>query len=403
MTHCCNRPAAPAPAAPSSRIALAILFALGAASCEGAKPQPHEAREAAFATEGDDEGVQTSQSVQAQPVSTPQQSSADPGSGEGPGEASGPEGPPNWKLPASEIPASREPAIPAKAAADEYAGWGTFRMGRASFRHPKGWSVQTTAYGLVLTPSGSRAEDELIVVTANAAPGITKGTDRRVGEALDQTIAATMPAMRRRGRPQEISSSIGSGGRFDYAGRAPDGRRAEGSVYVAVDEGKAAAISIVAEPRRLEKRRPVIEQIFRSFVSGSSARGGDRNDKAAPGGLDPRLVGMFAGEAIHSGKGNHVNTRLVYALGADGVLHYGAQSGINLSKGDGAGGFKWTASGITGGNVERGTWSTASGLITVRWDSGAVGTVAYSFEPNGALVLRDPYTKKLINFYERVK
>ena len=371
-----------------THIALGAVGLLGIASCEGMKTQPKETWEDAGPQEV---APATEPTLPVSPdAEAPQLEAPDPV----------PQGVAT-PLPPTDIPARRE-GPQAGESEGSYEGWGTFRLGRGSFRYPEGWSVQSTAYGLVLTPPGSQNTDELIMVTANAAPGIREGTDPRVGQALDAMIGASMPAMRRRGGAQAVPSNIGSGGRFDYAGRAPDGRQAEGSVYVAVDGDKAAAISIVTDRRRLGKRRPVIEQIFQSFDSGSGDRAGTKRTAAEPGDLDPRLIGMFAGEAVHSSSGVYVNTRLVYALGGDGVLHYGAQSAINASQGDGAGGFRWTASGISGENVQRGTWTASNGHLTVEWDSGEVGTVAYGFEPDGTLALRDPFTRKLINIYSRV-
>lgn len=126
---------------------------------------------------------------------------------------------------------------------------------------------------------------------------------------------------------------------------------------------------------------------------------------STPTGDDPRLVGMFAGEALAGGGGSgvYVNTQLVYVLNADGSLYYGAQSHFNASERDYNGNLRWTATGNTDGSVESGRWSAKAGFLTIRWNSGQQSLFAYGFEPDGSLVLRDPTTRKLINFYRRVR
>ena len=114
---------------------------------------------------------------------------------------------------------------------------------------------------------------------------------------------------------------------------------------------------------------------------------------------------MFAGESIAGGGnyGVYVNTQLVYVLNANGTLYYGAQSHFNASERDYNGNMIWTATGNSDGSVDRGRWSAANGFLTFDWDSGRRSYFAYGFEPDGSLVIRDPQTRKLINFYSRVR
>ena len=82
---------------------------------------------------------------------------------------------------------------------------------------------------------------------------------------------------------------------------------------------------------------------------------------------------------------------------------YGAQSAMTASKRDHTGQLEWTATGGIGPSMEMGTFTTKGGILTIRWEGGTRSTFAYSFEPDGSLVLRHPHTKKLINFYPRVR
>lgn len=338
-------------------------------------------------------------------------------------EIAAPQTPPPPTMAPPSIPTQKEPApthrpeirdattetvVERRPSKDALAGWPTHRIGAASFRYPPGWSVESGPLGLVLVPADHRRDRELIIVTGNEAPGLQSAADPLVGQTLDGMVASSMPGLRRRGRPQAVDAGRAREGmRYDYSGYAPDGRAAVATVYVIVEKQRAAAISLVGDSASVSARRSTVERIFRSF-DGADAGAPDSPAVAAEraagdGPLDPRLIGMFGGESIHSSNGVYVNSQLVYALGADGVMHYGARSHLNASQGDGAGGFRWTATGSTGGNVQRGTWTATGGLLRVQWDSASSSSFAYGFEPDGTLALRHPVTRKLINIYSRLQ
>jgi hypothetical protein len=121
------------------------------------------------------------------------------------------------------------------------------------------------------------------------------------------------------------------------------------------------------------------------------------------GSVDNRLIGVFQGEAISSGSGTYFNTQLNWVFNADGSVIYGAQSHYSASKKGYDGNYDWTASGQTDANAERGRWSTSGKLLTIRWESGETTHVAYGIEPDGTLVFRNPVTRKLINYYPRIR
>jgi hypothetical protein len=124
---------------------------------------------------------------------------------------------------------------------------------------------------------------------------------------------------------------------------------------------------------------------------------------AGNAGGDSRLIGVFAGESISSGAGGYYNTQLNWVFNADGSVIYGAQGHYSASQKGYDGNDVWTASGQTEGSAERGRWTTSGKLLTIQWESGEVTRVAYSFEPDGSLVYRNPNTNKLINYFPRVR
>ncbi|MEM8710809.1 MAG: hypothetical protein AAGG01_07645 [Planctomycetota bacterium] len=303
---------------------------------------------------------------------------------------------------------------------DPLKGWGTYRVGEGEFRYPPGWRVQASAYGLSLIPSDHRPDSELISITAAPAPGVTSATSSSIAQALDGLMQANMPGMRRSSPPRPFEASPSGGetrdqnrsqARYDWKGVAPDGRRAEAAAWVVVEAGQSAGVSIVADPATLRSREKLLARVagsMRSSSAGSARKPGEpaidqAESPASSSSLDPRLIGMFTGESIHSSSGVYVNTQLVTALGADGVVHYGARSHINASQKASDGSFRWTASGSSDGSVQKGRWQSSGNLLTIRWQTGSVSTFRYGFEPDGTLALRNPANGKLINIYTRVR
>ena len=117
---------------------------------------------------------------------------------------------------------------------------------------------------------------------------------------------------------------------------------------------------------------------------------------------DPRLVGVFKGESVYRGA-TYSNTQLYWLFDGAGGVYYGAQTHWGASARDYNQDLVWTAGGTTAGSGDRGRWRTDGGFLTIEWENGNVARYAYGFEPNGALVFRNAQTRKLINFYDRVR
>ncbi|MEO1279783.1 MAG: hypothetical protein AAFV77_12570, partial [Planctomycetota bacterium] len=282
-------------------------------------------------------------------------------------------------------------------------GWSTYTepLSGARFQHPGQWRVQSAPQGLILIPDGHAPGSELIMASGMEAGGVTDATDPRVAEQLDATVRAMAPLMTRAGQPETLRVFDGSGAVYRYTGTMPDGRSAQCVSLVRIGDGLAMGFSILASPDLVSRRIPTLERMLATLYvpkptvePGAGAQTDDR-----------RLIGMFGGEAIAGGgdAGVYVNTQLVYALGSDGVVLYGARSAMSASQRDYTGALEWTATGETAGSVQRGRWSAASGMLSVVWDAGGRSVFAYGFEPDGSLVLRDPRTRELINFFQRIR
>lgn len=285
--------------------------------------------------------------------------------------------------------------------------WRQFRHSSgAVLSHPPDWQVSEQPGGLALQPPNP-APNELIAASGAAANGATDPASPDVANYLDAIILQMFPGLARSEPPQPVSLAEGASALYRYAGRSFDGSEVVSHVYVTIQGPTAYTLSAIAPSAVMDDRTATLEKIFASIGPGTSkasaAPVAAKRGQTATGD-DPRLVGMFGGEARAGGSdvGIYVNTQLVYVLNADGTLYYGAQSHFSSSGRDYNGSLKWTATGNTGGNVRQGRWNAANGFLNIQWQSGERSYFAYGFEPDGSLVLRSPQTRKLINFYSRI-
>jgi hypothetical protein len=283
------------------------------------------------------------------------------------------------------------------------ADWAEFRHPLGStFRHPADWRVQTMPEGLAVIPPDHRPDVESILGLTSPAGGQTDPRAAAVVQEMDAMVARFMPVLRRTGAPTAIRIAGGEGAVYEYRGRSPDRRAVRCSIFLRIVDDTAVGFAALGIEEQIARRVPTVRLMFQTIVLPAKAATPGRGTPGTAGD-DPRLVGVFAGEAIAGGGDTPaVNTRLVYAMNSDGTVLYGARSSISASDRDASGNLVWTASGTTGANVERGRWSASRGTLTIAWDSGARSQFAYGFEPDGSLVLRDPRTRKLLNFYRRV-
>ena len=313
----------------------------------------------------------------------------------------------NVEIGRASIPEAGPVAVSATAASTEsatLADWTEFRHSLgASLQHPSAWRTEEFPEGVRIHPAGA-ASSETIVVTGIAANGATDPMAPDVGAYLDATLQQMLPGLRRTEEPKPVDAANGKGALYRYAGTGFEGAEVLCHVYVTIENGVAFSLSAVAPPATLRTRIGTLEKIFASIEPGSPAAPAATAGGSTPTGDDPRLVGMFAGESLAGGDyGAYVNTQLVYVLNADGTVYSGAQSHFSSSSRDYNGNLRWSASGVTDGSVQSGRWSARGGMLTVVWDSGQRAVFAYGFEPDGSLVIRHPTTRKLINFFSRVR
>ncbi|MFG0252526.1 MAG: hypothetical protein ACF8NJ_06595 [Phycisphaerales bacterium JB038] len=300
--------------------------------------------------------------------------------------------------PTSTVTKAAPSAAPAGAEGPE--GWKVYShaLSNLTFMHPPDWRVEVSPSGLLIVPSDHDPARELLFGLGAPAGGETDATSAQVQQNLDALVQAQAPTLRRSGGPKAIEMQAGSGASYRYAGTLPDGRQAVCLMLVRILEDESAVLGILADEARAGQRSAVLQEMFGTIAARKPGEAGS----GAVG--DRRLIGMFQGEVLNANtEGVYMNTQLVYAFGADGRVFHGAQSMFTAHKRDHNDDLLWTASGGTDESVQSGKWTTEKGLLSIRWDDGDYSVFAYSFEPDGSLVFRDPYTKELINFYPRVR
>jgi hypothetical protein len=280
--------------------------------------------------------------------------------------------------------------------------WTVFKHPLGAFmEHPKDWRVEQTPQGvLAMLPPDFAMGQEMVVAFGLPAQGVTDPADPRVGASMDNAIAQMAPQARRAGAPEKIATRAGNGAVYVYNGNGPDGKLYTTRVYVTILDQAAVAISLFADDARVKARQPTVDRIFATVGLGQPVR-------------DPRLVGLFSGEAIVSSKSEtsdaYINTQMTYAFLPDGTVLKGAQSDVSMTVRSGdvtklpsdreIGGF----GGTTGKSLLRGIWVGDQGKLYLTWKDGSGATWNYNFEPDGTLVLRDPTNPKNLNWWKRVQ
>lgn len=243
-----------------------------------------------------------------------------------------------------------------------------------TFRYPAGWTVREVPGGLHLVPpdlaQGPSGPLEAYLILGEAAPGIARPDDPRVGQYLDQQLLALLPAVRRAGPPEPVPAGARPGALYTWEGLSPMGVFVRVRSYVTILEGHAVGLSGLGETARIGAREPLLREMFATFDVGA-------------GEVDPRLVGRWHmtsyARAGPTSDPLVSTTVLVMVLEAGGSLRTG---GTTASSSSGFG------SEVTQEN-RPGRWGAAGGRLTLIFGNGT--SAAYSYHVQGA-----PGTRELL-------
>jgi hypothetical protein len=235
-----------------------------------------------------------------------------------------------------------------------------------SFRVPQGWRAAETQVGVQLVPPDvgmtAQGPSELYLVSALPAPGISSEQDPRIAAHYDAINARFFPFLRREGAPRPVE---GGGVALTWSGRNPMGMDSFGFTLVRLLRGQALSFGGLGDRARVQQRRALVEESFRSLAWGDSTR-------------DPQLVGTWHHWHYQGGKTVSGETRRQVALLPDGTAvessnteTIGVFSERDLGRGLSA------SFGVQGGSGRRGTWSADGTTLFVQWSDGTAVQARY--------------------------
>ncbi len=248
------------------------------------------------------------------------------------------------------------------------------------FKYPKNWTVKEGDGYLLLSPPDAK-EGEIILITAESAEGQKDPGSAEVLAYLDSQIAESIPDARRSGKIENTVAGAGKGVIVTWKGSV-SGTQATIRSYVTIVKGYGVALTVIGSQVDIEKRDPILRQIFQSIGWGQ-------------GKIDERLVGTWnywGYKGTSDGKyGREEKVRAV--LRADGTFTYSNQAETSIT----ASGEGWS-----GGMASRrgdgyaGTWTADGSTIYLNFEDGTSETFEYRFEQQGANVflVTSPEDKK---------
>lgn len=239
------------------------------------------------------------------------------------------------------------------------------------FRYPAGWKIEEAEGGLKLTPPDA-ANGELIFISAEPAQGKTDAADPEVIAYVDQLVTQALPAVKRSGKPEEVRAAAGKGVALTWAGGGQKVR-----AYMTILKNNGVSIVAVGTEAQVDKRDPVIREIFYTFGWGQ-------------GKTDPRLVGTWQYFSYSQVSGRSTTAKATLAANGQFSYQSDSEAANNYSGKDGLGNQTWTGwVNSRSGSGYKGTWSAAGNTLTLNFEDGSTEQFDFKFEQQGtAFVLK---------------
>lgn len=280
--------------------------------------------------------------------------------------------------PKSKIAQAIGKADPESAAQHSKDSVGTLKDGKlyehatgGKFRYPANWKLTEHQEFLQLSPPDAASGEEYFI-SAEPAQGKTSPTDKDVLAYLDAVVGELMPGAKRVGKPEDARAGNGKGAILNYEGGQRHVR-----IFVTILKGHGASLVCAGTKDQLDKRTPVLKEIFFTFGWGQ-------------GKVDPKLVGTWSYYSYSQVSGRE--TKASSILRADGTFSYSSESeaASNFSGKDGLGNQTWTGwVNSRSGSGYKGTWVADGKTLYLNFEDGSVEEFDYSFEQQGtAFVLK---------------
>ncbi len=242
-----------------------------------------------------------------------------------------------------------------------------------SIRYPGDWTQRDTPLGIQFLPPGvAVGGDEVYLLGGIPAEGVTDPADTRVEQTAVAIMSKAAPALRRAGDPKPLQTQVGAGRILAWEG----GSNGRARMYLAITKGHLIALTAVGLKPKLDKRDPVLRQLFATLSAGSVER-------------DQRIAGVWkytgttsidaknsAGRITASSVSDSQRTIIVRPDGTctwreiSRTIALGA--GVSIDSGDQV-------------ETRNGQWAAGSGRVSLIWDNGK--REEYAYRINGAQLL----------------
>ena len=144
-----------------------------------------------------------------------------------------------------------------------------------TFVCPQGWTTRVAEgdQRVRLVPPED-AGNEVYLVTPDTAQGVASVKDPQFVPLVERGIGGLLPALKRTGEAEPITTGCGPGVVLTWAGATPEGLQVRGRVYATVTGDKSLLLFALAPTERLALRDKALRAVCASFAPDKAAAGG---------------------------------------------------------------------------------------------------------------------------------
>jgi hypothetical protein len=248
---------------------------------------------------------------------------------------------------------------------DPPATWRSYQHSAGfALRYPTGWKLEAKNEGLLLVPSDFARDErgrpnELYVLTAQPAEGVSRVDDASVITFVDRLAKAEFGAVRR----GELAATLGRGGTLGVARYTRKGSAAELDIYVRLTKGQGVLLAALGPRSRLDERALTLLRIAASVGY-------------APPPRDQRLIGRWRWTKVRVSDGFSMTSEEYLHLDSSGALRRKTQSAGGGGSGSLSSERPW----------REGSWSTRGGTLRLTWSDGSWEEWPYTCDPTSLML-----------------
>lgn len=237
------------------------------------------------------------------------------------------------------------------------------------FQYPASWELREQQNQFFLVPSDIEKNAkgqplELLLLGAQEAEEISSPADPQVADFFAANLRQLVPDIRQTSQATPVSTGLGKGAAFTFAGTDTTGLAVQAYVYVTLYEGTGIYLTYLAPKKIIGKREPAVRRVFASLSKGQRQ-------------LDPALVGTWR-KSIYvrtapGSSGTISETTYIYmTFNQDGTAAYAETARMFGSLSDLS-----VLAQSSGGKSYQGNWRVNNGRVLLTWENGLAETLEY--------------------------